>query len=787
MNHRPLRLPLVAAAFAALAALTLIACFRDDGFVSPGDPSKLPLLAAYSGRVTESKAFENGRALGLVNPKIALVWQFVGPSSFGVAFDGLTINAKPPYRFSVELRNPPPPAIANSEEPVIGAFWLYNDWDDDGKLGRITHPEVAKHDSELAALQEQCRTTLQALLSVAFETPTYVPYKDSFLLDSTGTFIHWVGGKLDTIYASKGPKDASTWNDVIFRRTRILKHFNGWQNFFALRKKSHDYYRTATPLSDHSYLQVFQDWRKIFPQRGKEEEFELRLETATMASIAFFARYSAVQTEAYVKGWINYPYDGFKDEGQDWVAGKSLRNFVLYFPTETAMDRVLEAERTGSFRVDNIDALHLGYNLLYCDDQYRCRVMAKQDSISMELAQDEAYFNPPSAPLDFPVKSYQAVAVPVDTLKKMEGGYSFQAFRPITVLSRKGALWCDIPDLGLHRLEPAGQTLYFIPGTDIQIEFVSGQGGAISKLLLYHLGSRAVAIRADSAMQTATVEGRIEAIVSHPRASLREPLPEKLPTAYAYGMDTLALSISPAGDTIRASRTKTPDLAFLPANDSEAYSASSEEGLAFSRNEKGEVMGLRLIRPGENLFLPNLGYAPRKPIPVEFLPDSGFGPAYAASASGGTGKDSYVNWGAKHRYGCAQDGFYLKSGDGWVQEVRKGETGDSISLRDPGDGLVFKITGQAGKRLKLELIACAEKGGKQGRVLMDLRGGSDANGPWNDRVSETDWVKPGLTGDTLIFQPIPIPSDPYFLDLSQVHTVDDSLYYSFDGYRAWTR
>jgi hypothetical protein len=69
---------------------------------------------------------------------------------------------------------------------------------------------------------------------------------------------------------------------------------------------------------------------------------------------------------------------------------------------------------------------------------------------------------------------------------------------------------------------------------------------------------------------------------------------------------------------------------------------------------------------------------------------------------------------------------------------------------------------------------------------MTLRGGSGAHGPYPDLIAEPDWVRPGIKGDTLSFSPIKIPSDPYYLELSQVHTYDDSLYYSFDGYKAWS-
>jgi hypothetical protein len=88
--------------------------------------------------------------------------------------------------------------------------------------------------------------------------------------------------------------------------------------------------------------------------------------------------------------------------------------------------------------------------------------------------------------------------------------------------------------------------------------------------------------------------------------------------------------------------------------------------------------------------------------------------------------------------------------------------------------------------VKLEVAACGEKGGKQGGVLMALNGGASAEGPFTRSLAESDWVRPGDKGATVSFSHIPIPSDPYYLELRKVRTWNDSLYYAFDGYRAWS-
>jgi hypothetical protein len=296
-----------------------------------------------------------------------------------------------------------------------------------------------------------------------------------------------------------------------------------------------------------------------------------------------------------------------------------------------------------------------------------------------------------------------------------------------------------------------------------------------------------VAIRLGLPGNPEELKAKVLAVRALSGSNMSDSLPGSLPRRFAYGKDSLRARYTPKGDSIIFSlltKLKIPPIAFLPLNDSEAFCPSSEDRLAIARNGARQVTGLWWNRPSGSLFLPNSDYAPRKPRDI--FADDGAEPDSQVSEHGGSSRDTYVNHGARRRYACSQDGFFLKAGDGWVETMRKGETGDVITLREGGDGLVFKVTGQAGKRVRLELIACGEKNGAQGGVLMEMRGGADAKGPYPDLVSESDWVRPSDKGDTVSFSPIRIPSDPYYLDLRQVHTQGDSLYYSFDGYRAWS-
>src|SRR4051812_20399117 len=92
---RPMRtalkiLPLTAMSLACL--LLPVSCLRDGGFVAPGEEGNLPVLAKFHGKAIIPGTTLSGERMGsITNPKVALVWQFVGPSAFGVAFDRVTV------------------------------------------------------------------------------------------------------------------------------------------------------------------------------------------------------------------------------------------------------------------------------------------------------------------------------------------------------------------------------------------------------------------------------------------------------------------------------------------------------------------------------------------------------------------------------------------------------------------------------------------------------------------------------------------------------------------------
>lgn len=766
-------------------ALLVLACMDDDGVVDPDDPSTKPVAARFQGRAaTEGpQAFDPNRLLDFPNPRITLVWEFIGTKVVGTSMGKAAVNVGSPIRFSLEMNGPPPPEIAFSNEPVFGHFWLYSDRNGNGQFDRVTHPEVASLFQILDGLRDTWAEHETKFQATAQTLPALTLVTDTFYIDGNGTLTRQVGNSLDTLYRSQSASDTSAYNDIIFRRYRLLKNYNNWENFFALRKRIHDAHRVETPMENHTIRLIWKDWIRMVPKPGKETEFEFSLKQATMSYLARFAFLNVIERQAKAQGWSDYSYNGFDEPGQDWLAGRSRWYHVVYFPDSTSMRIVLDAERSGSFRVERKERLRLGYNVLHCDDQYRCKVLGPDDPILVDLGQREAYFNPPASPLAYPISDFSPVPAPESQLKRLAGGFRYRPYGPVTTVFAGGHLWADVPKMGLHRLVPGANSTFHVPGRDIQYEFLSTPEGDAYKLLMYISGSRAVCIREDSLAMAREAGERVEARLLQVGVGLSDSLAASLPRSFSHGPDTLKVDCLPGGDTLLWRVPGLPVQPFRPLNDSQAFSPHTGDRISFRRNSQGTVTAMFLSRETGGYLLPNLAYQPR--LPADLFPGA---PADSlVSFHDGTGQDVYVGMGGKKRYGCSEDRAFLRTGDGWVRSLRKGETGDGISLVNAGDGLVLRLTGLAGKRARMELRPCREggAGGNGQRMLAAWRGWREAN-PVPDILAEDHWMEIVPAGQDLSFGPFPVPSDPYDVELSRTSTLDSTFYFAFDRYRIFS-
>lgn len=129
----------------SLLGLLLAGCLREGPILDPGSHESRPSLGRFQGRSQNEgdTAFSSKRYGGLTNPKVAMVWQFIGPKEFTYSTsDGLVKDANIPFNFVFDMVNPPDKDILESQDLALGTFWLYQDANGNGKLDRLIHPEL---------------------------------------------------------------------------------------------------------------------------------------------------------------------------------------------------------------------------------------------------------------------------------------------------------------------------------------------------------------------------------------------------------------------------------------------------------------------------------------------------------------------------------------------------------------------------------------------------------------------------------------------------------------------
>jgi hypothetical protein len=792
-NFRPLR-----SWIRFLSAFVLIAgvssCFRDDGIIDPNHPDSAPLLGRFSGRAFRPDPSAFDKILDIQNPKIALVWQFIGPKEFTFSTSEAVVSPLYPFSFRVDLRNPPPKDVLESQDLAVGTFWLYSDVDSNGVLDRLVHPEMLSMNLHVDEMYATYTTAMDSLIAVSEVVPEGRDTVETYYLGKFGTVVRMVDGVPDTLFTGKGPLDLKEeyWFAVVSRRLEILNNTNRWERFFILRKRDNKYFRIERPAEGFATSYDFQYRRRLYPRPGGEKEFERRVRDASQKWIDFTSQYVLMYRDALAHGWQDYPYTGHKEPGQDWVMGRTRNHCVLYIRNKAAMDEMIEAERYSSFSVTGKEKLHLGYNLIRCGDQYECEVLDAGAEISVDLGSTEEFFNPRSTPLIYPLAEPKEAQLPHALVERLQGAYRFLPFLPFCLVADKGALWASIPGTGILRMVPADSANWFAPGTDLQMEIVQN-GGKPEKLLLYTGGKRYVATAEPTLSIPDAIMAGIRAAMDRRAVSVSAGKLAGFAGAYDYGGDTLRISAAPDGDSLLVSVPRMKPHHYLASSESVFFSPQCDCRLRFTAPAGAPPGGdsgraePEFTKDGVSVRVPRFGQA--SPDPSRLFPELKTDPDSAVSSSEGSMRDTYLGLDGKGRYAAVVpgaaggDGLYLAAGDGWVVSLDHSLPGDSISLGKGGEGIVWRVPGlpgAAGLEVKMRRGAASK-----GRARFRLLGGTDRSRP--DRLLAGDfWVDFAADTAGIRLAPWPVAADPYYVRLERVATADAAFPVAFESYRLLT-
>jgi len=767
----------------AFTLLIQISCQNEGGFVSPSDERNLRPLGEFVGKAVVGEPASLERFPNLVHPKVAIQWRAVGLREKITLSPQAAIDAVAPYAFSLSVLQPPPEEVSSSSEIAFGIVSLFADVNGNGTFDRLMDPVYSAGFSLIDSLARIASAAEAALIGISDIEPRS-PVTERYYLDAPLTLSTADAETPDTVWSPAFSPDPNGVSNYLAVRQSILGNRNRWELFFARRKKDNEFFQRQFPVMGHAFGVEIRYDRTLFPKRGHEGEFEGRVKQAVYSKLALNQASNLFLYDALVSGTMDYPFSGYNTPGEDWMAGRTIQDLLLFLPTQATLDTLLEAIPTGTFRISHLDRLHPGYNLFRCDDQYDCDVRAPGDSILVFFGTSELFFNQPPSPSRNPFNGVPVVVTPpsADVFASLQGRYAFNGSDTVSIAVRNGKLWCEATGLGLLRVLPMDSLGIMSPITDFQGLFTPRfNAHSPDRLVEYIRTARIVTLSLGMPVRS-DLWNRIDRLDGLKPADIPDSILARCAGAFDYKGDSLKV-VSAGKDTLKVLIPGYSPMTFYALNDTLFQSPWGELSLEFQGFNGLFYSRLVFANGAEKKVVPNFR------APPSYLVKSALKPADGmdwVSDQKGTGHDTYMGLNGRLRYACSEDGAFLRPGDGYLSDVGRTAASDSISLRQGGDFATFRFPGMKGKVAFLELRECAEVGTKTKRVRISIWGGSD---PASQHLlyGDQQWMDSDTAGMFWGLDSLSIDSDPYYLTLKEENTQDPPFSNAFDGYRLGVR
>jgi hypothetical protein len=755
---------------ALVVALALSSCI-DQGIVNPSNPATLPPLASFRGIATSAgdSVFDSNKLLHVTRPRVALIWQFYGIVPYASEEGHSAVEARLPFTFTFEISQPPPAAVLESDEPVLAGFWLYNDTNDNGRLDRVAPQAFRDAYAGFESLRHRYDSSMSALRHLVDRTTDARLIQESYHVGAEGRVYRG-----DTLVYRPVDEQSDSWYEWIATSRLILSDWNRWESFFGKRK------RLALPRVDYHELPdgtIAVDAyyrRRLFPRAGTTTAFEERLNEVTRLRNRIHSSSDSLQRQSFVNGWLDYPYTGVNDAGQDWVIGRTRWYVVLYIPTDAQLEQIREAARSSAFVIDNRDRLHRGYNLFQLDDQYRCRILDWSDTVFIELGERSTYFNPPTSSVELPVHDFTEQRTAAPSRDLYEGAYSHPTAPPLTVASTDNGLWARIPEYGVSRLRHSHDHAFFVSSEPLQFQFVLFDKSTVGKVftLAPRWAGKIVSVPTlDERNAVDSLRRAVALIRGRPRVTLPAQRRHMLASRYDSGDDTITLSVS--ADSFLVSFYGLPAEAFVATGDSRLSSRHSDIQITFDPLlDRIPLIGID--RGGIVSHALNIAQTPFSASSIARHPPTNLtnpligstGSRIAIGADGGAG------------FAAATDSFVVQQGDGAVVLI----DGFQHVLHTGGDRIVFALHGHRDEYVGLRAEMCSQSSsGGSGRALFTYHGGRDRD-ECTTLLMDPRWVDFTDNKATIRIDPIAVTSDSFYIELVMLRTRGEEVSIACDSY-----
>lgn len=763
----------------SVSLLLVICCYctNDQGILSPADQNSMTPLAHFQGYAVNDgdTAISAARLLKIKNPKIGVLWQFMAFTQFISDLSISTAETKLPFTFSGSLCQPPPSQVYNSNEVAVGIMILYSDADNNGRFDRGIHPSLQKDWVYLDSLRNAFDSLRNELTKISTILPEPVYYKDTFYITYDNSIIQHSSGLTDSFKLTIPPEN------YILRRVDILRNDRKWDDFFVYRKREQPISFSYHPQSGYSRCSEVSYMRRLFPSTGNNLEFDRLSKECSIARYFLGFESDRIIITAYINKWLSYPYNGFNEPGQDWIAGRAKLHFIFYFPDQKSIQELLDAEKYSSFSINHKERIKPGYNLMIADDQYRCDILPWSDSIIIQLGMYDLYTNT-SEPLENPVKEIIPVTIDKKYIEYAEGSYAYMPFNPLMLHGYNSTLWARIPQIGICKLEAADSLHYYSNADNVQVEIVRFNG-VTEKALVYRNGERFVGTVSKPDSSFGKFRNTVVYLASREPVSLNDSILKSYAASYDYGTDSVQIAVSDDHLDIRIPGKGSES--FYPLNDSLFFTKSGDQLIQFRRNDSGQTYELQLIRGTVSLTAPSRIYHSRNASEI-----SGIAPVSMNTiidTNGGSGTDLLCTQTGTCRYIPPSDARFLQKGDGALVNFVQGAHNDLITFFSPDDFMVFQLSNLLGKTVGFELYIKGQKDLKpNSQVRLYCTGGTSIN-TCNDKLIDNQYYP--LKSDSVTnvsINPVVVKSNPYFIKIGYTGTAVATPVFAVDSYRIGT-
>ncbi|MGL1901969.1 MAG: hypothetical protein OCC49_07530 [Fibrobacterales bacterium] len=755
-----------------LLLVLFVSCSEFNGSIQTNDQPIDPIASAIGNAIIEPGRFT--KLPKLKNPKVAFVWQEMDGAKINRHAIDMQSSVEPamPFSFTSDLLENPPAYMFDTLNIFAGAFFLYSDNNNNGKLDVLYHPNLEPYRDTIANLKENYRDELNHLLTLSNITDN-TAYGEAYTETPDGSFIFITETGLDSSFHKATSVSSLPLHEVNFRKRQILQHLSRWENFMGARANLVFSQAETSHHKDIGKITTHKFYRRLFPKIDHEAEFKMQLYKTAIALAAYDLKMQWIRSHRISEQWNNYMYTPSDD--QDWISGRSIWNYIFYIYNEQELNEVKGivalAKTMGTTLISNLEDFKLGYNFLECNENYNCKILAPTDPITLFLGDEACYLESCQAEMD-KLEDIKIIQLPDSITRHYSGSYqSIDSATTINIVKYGTNTWLQYNNRDIFVINPAARTILFNSLQQIEVEFAID---STSNSIYVTQGNEETQLHfSHSTATNLDLINAISEITTTPKVDLSPDIMALYQGQYQLSSQENMHVINKESSI----KVTIPGVGFFSlepiAQDTFCHRESNTR-ITFERNRSGTITKLTYHSPSKNFSAPSINYVPQTAGSL----NSDFSDNIPRDTIHGSHllESDLLN----NSYTCLTDLLALSQNDRGI---------DSIVTFNPlaplfshtGDALLFKID-QSSENFGLTLKGCPNQTEENSTIRIKVSGGPS---PYQLNDFIQDEVTATFLQDGSYFSVSPILTGgqvPYFVKIEFFSMYTGTAPIVFDSY-----